>query len=161
MLQQRQQPTVHRNEACRSARAGQHSFLMEESVECSSGPQARLYITITMDCSIIQTLRPHPLIFCLDLTWGLESVFFLNVFIYFWRRERERDRAWAGEEQRERETQNLKQAPGSEPSAQSPTRGSNSRTARSWPGWSRRLTDCATQAPQTCGILQKKKDKSA
>ena len=32
---------------------------------------------------------------------------------------------------RERETQNLKQAPGSELSAQSPTQGSNSRTARS------------------------------
>ena len=50
-----------------------------------------------------------------------------------------RDRAWMGEGQRERETQNRKQAPGSEPSAQSPTRGSNSRTARSWPGWSRTL----------------------
>ena len=36
-----------------------------------------------------------------------------------------------GEEQRERETQNLKQAPGSELSAQSPTRGLNSRTMRS------------------------------
>ena len=46
---------------------------------------------------------------------------------------RERDRAWAGEGQRERETQNLKQAPGSELSAQSPTRGSNPRTVRSWP----------------------------
>ena len=34
---------------------------------------------------------------------------------------------------RERETQNPKQAPGSEPSAQSPTRGSNSRTAKLWP----------------------------
>ena len=33
----------------------------------------------------------------------------------------------------ERETQNLKQAPGSELSAQSPTRGSNPPTARSWP----------------------------
>ena len=44
-----------------------------------------------------------------------------------------------GEGQRERETQNRKQAPGSEPSAQSPTQGSNSRTARSWPGWSRTL----------------------
>ena len=55
------------------------------------------------------------------------------MFIYFWQRERERDRAWAGEVQRERETQNPKQAPGSELSAQSPTRGSNSRTARSWP----------------------------
>ena len=30
----------------------------------------------------------------------------------------------------ERETQNLKQAPGSEPSAQSPRQGSNSPTAR-------------------------------
>ena len=33
---------------------------------------------------------------------------FFNAFIYFWRRER--DRAWAGEGQREGETQNLKQA---------------------------------------------------
>ena len=39
--------------------------------------------------------------------------------------ERERDRACAGEGQRERETQNPKRAPGSELSAQSPTRGSN------------------------------------
>ena len=41
--------------------------------------------------------------------------------------ERQRER----ERERERETQNPKQAPGSEPSAQSPTRGSNSRTATS------------------------------
>ena len=51
----------------------------------------------------------------------------------------ERDRAWTGEGQRERETQNQKQVPGSESSAQSPTRGSNSRTTRLWPGWSRTL----------------------
>ena len=38
-----------------------------------------------------------------------------------------------GEGQRERETQNLKRAPGSELSAQSPTRGLNSQNARSWP----------------------------
>ena len=38
-----------------------------------------------------------------------------------------------GEGQRERETQNQKQAPGSELSAQSPTRGSNSQTVRSQP----------------------------
>ena len=50
--------------------------------------------------------------------------FFFNVYFHFW----ERDRAWVGEGQRERETQNLKQAPGSELSAQSPTQGSNSRT---------------------------------
>ena len=43
------------------------------------------------------------------------------------------------ERQGKRETQNRKQAPGSEPSAQSLTRSSNSRTARSWPGWSRTL----------------------
>ena len=36
-----------------------------------------------------------------------------------------------GEGQRERETQNPKQVPGSELSAQSPTRGSNSRAVRS------------------------------
>ena len=53
--------------------------------------------------------------------------------VYFWERERQRDREWAGEGQTERETQNPKQAPGSELSAQSPTRGSNSQTARSWP----------------------------
>ena len=59
------------------------------------------------------------------------------MFIYFLGTER--DRAWTGEGQRERETQNRKQAPGSEPSAQSPTRGSNSRSTRSWPGWNRTL----------------------
>ena len=52
------------------------------------------------------------------------------MFIYF---EGERDKVWAGEGQRERETQNPKQTSGSELSAQSPTRGSNSQTVRSWP----------------------------
>ena len=47
--------------------------------------------------------------------------------------ERQRDRALLGEGQREREMQNLKQAPGPELSAQSPTQGSNLRTMRSWP----------------------------
>ena len=51
---------------------------------------------------------------------------YFKVF-YFW------DRAWTGEGQRERETQNLKQAAGSEWSAQSPMRGSNSQAVRSWP----------------------------
>ena len=45
----------------------------------------------------------------------------------------ERDRARAGKGQTGRETQNLKQAPASELSAQSPTWGSNSWTMRSWP----------------------------
>ena len=44
-----------------------------------------------------------------------------------------RDRVRVGEGQRERETQNLKQAPGFELSAQSLRWGSNSQTARSWP----------------------------
>ena len=46
------------------------------------------------------------------------------IFIF----ETERDRASVGKGQRERETQNLKQVPVCELSAQSPTRGSNSQT---------------------------------
>ena len=46
--------------------------------------------------------------------------------------DREMDRVGAGEGQRERETQNMKQVPGSGLSAQSPTWGSNSQTARSF-----------------------------
>uniref|UniRef100_A0A8C9JM33 Uncharacterized protein n=1 Tax=Panthera tigris altaica TaxID=74533 RepID=A0A8C9JM33_PANTA len=48
--------------------------------------------------------------------------FFFNVYLFL----RQRDRG-----QRERETQNLKRAPGSELSARGPTRGPNSRTVRS------------------------------
>ena len=59
--------------------------------------------------------------------WG--AIFFL-IFLF----GRQRDRVQAGEGQRERETQNRKQAPGSELSAQSPTRGSNQRSMGSWPG---------------------------
>ena len=58
--------------------------------------------------------------------------FFFNVFIYFWDRERQSmNRGGAEREGGERETQNRKQAPGSEPLAQSLTRGLNSWTARS------------------------------
>ena len=42
-----------------------------------------------------------------------------------------RDREKAEEGKREKETQNPKQTPGSEMSAQSPKQGSNSQTARS------------------------------
>ena len=75
------------------------------------------------------------------ISYNVFFVLFFNFFfnVYFFIFGTERDRAWTGEGQRERETQNRKQAPGSEPSAQSPTWGSNSRTARSWPGWSRTL----------------------
>ena len=58
---------------------------------------------------------------------GLSFSFNVQLFL------RETDRAWAGEWHRERETQNPKQAPGSELSAQSLTWGSNSSTTRSWP----------------------------
>ena len=61
----------------------------------------------------------------------------------------ERDRAWAGEGQRERETQDPKQVPGSELSAQSLTRGLEltDYEIRAW-AEVRCLTDWATQAPQ-------------
>ena len=55
---------------------------------------------------------------------------FFNVYSFF---EKERDRVQAGEGQRERETQNPKQAPASELSTRIPTRGSNSRAVRSGP----------------------------
>ena len=51
--------------------------------------------------------------------------FFFQRLFYFWDRERQSMNGGGAE----RETQNRKQAPGSEPSAQSLTRGSNSRTA--------------------------------
>ena len=54
-------------------------------------------------------------------------LFFLTLDLFLSKRAR----VWAGEGQREKETQSLKQASGSELSAQSPTRGSNSQTARS------------------------------
>ena len=54
-------------------------------------------------------------------------LFFGNVYLFL----RETDRVQVGEGQREEETQNLKQTPGSELSARSPTQGSNSQTVRS------------------------------
>ena len=60
----------------------------------------------------------------------------------------ERDRASTGEGQRERETQNRKQAPGSEPSAQSPMRARTHGPRDRDLAEVGRLTDCATQAPQ-------------
>ena len=60
---------------------------------------------------------------------------FLNVYLFL----RDRESTSGGGAEREREIQNLKQAPGSELSAQSPMQGSNSRTMRSWPERSRML----------------------
>ena len=64
---------------------------------------------------------PLPLLF--------KNIFFFDVYLSL----RERDRAWTREEQRDRETQNPKQAPGSEPSAHSLMWDLNSWTMRSWP----------------------------
>ena len=77
--------------------------------------------------------------------WGAKKktywkyVFFFNFlkFIYFW--DRERQSMNGGGPEREREAQNLKQAPGSELSAQSAMQGWNSQSARSWPERSRML----------------------
>ena len=57
------------------------------------------------------------------------------MFIFDRERERERDSTsgGGGRAETERETQNPEQAPGSELSAQSPTRGSNTPTVRSQP----------------------------
>ena len=51
--------------------------------------------------------------------------------MFIFERERKRISMSRGGAERERETQNLKQAPGSELSAHSPTQGLNSQTARS------------------------------
>ena len=68
------------------------------------------------------------------------------MFIYFWGRERQSMNG--GGSEREGDTQNRKQAPGSELSARSPTRGSNS-TDRETMTWAEvgRSTDWATQVP--------------
>ena len=57
---------------------------------------------------------------------------YFNFLMFIFEREREREtEVQGGEEQRGKG--NLKQVPGSELSAQSPTQGSNSRTGRSRP----------------------------
>ena len=87
----------------------------------STEPDAGLKLT---NCKIMTWVEVR----CLT-DWAIQvslyrtiSFFFFNVYSFL------RGRAWAGEGQRERETQNPKQAPGSELSAQSLMRGSNSRT---------------------------------
>ena len=56
---------------------------------------------------------------------------FFLIFIFERERDRHTDRTHAGEGQRVRETQNLKQPPGSKLSAQNPMWGLNSRNTRS------------------------------
>ena len=74
--------------------------------------------------------------------WSTLIIFFKFIFIYF-ERERELGRG------RERERENSKQALHCQPGARS--KGSNSRTVRSWPEPKTRVgcfADWATQAPQ-------------
>ena len=60
------------------------------------------------------------------------ALFFFITFIHFLReRQRQRQSVSRGGAERERESQNLEQAPDSELSAQSPMWGSNSQTGRS------------------------------
>ena len=78
---------------------------------------------LSIECAVIGSPRKTlvvvaPLVFCV-----------FNVHLFLRQRETENEQGRV----RERETQNLKQAPGSELSAQSLTWGSNSRTARSRP----------------------------
>ena len=84
--------------------------------------------------------------------------FFFSAFLfYFW--DSERQSMNGGGAERERETQNRKQAPGSEPSAQSLTRGSNSRTGPRDRDLAEvgRLTDCALC--KRANILKKEVEK--
>ena len=75
--------------------------------------------------------------------------FFFNffTFIYFW--ETEWDKAWAGEGQREKEIQNLKQAPASEQAVSTEPDVGHKPMNREIMTWAKvgHLTDLATQAP--------------
>ena len=79
-------------------------------------------------------------------------MFFLNLYLFIYSWEREKDRTRPGEGQSEKGTQNPKQAPGSELSAHSLMRGSNPQAMGLWPEimtWAevKRFTNWATWAP--------------
>ena len=84
------------------------------------------------------------IIFAAELNFSFS---FLKIFLLFVHFFRERDRAQVGVGQRERETQNPKQAPGSELSAQSPMQGLNPHCEIMTWAEVGRLTDWATQVP--------------
>ena len=76
---------------------------------------------------------PSPICSCFSecsIDFSASCSFFFFFFLMFIIFERGKDRDQAGKGQREREAQNRKQAPGSELSAQSSMRGSNSQTTR-------------------------------
>ena len=68
----------------------------------------------------------------IDIIMSIKKKLFKYLFILR-ESESESKHVSGGRAERDRETQNLKQASGSELSAQSPTWGSDSRTSRSWP----------------------------
>ena len=85
-----------------------------------------------------------------DINWGREAISFFSflfwMFIYFW----ERQTVWAEEGQRERETENPKQAPCCQHRAWCGVQTHEPQTMRSWPEPKSRvkcLTNWATQAP--------------
>ena len=82
------------------------SWNQESDAQLTKPPRRPRLSLVLMTLTVLKTIR---------------FFFFFNVCLFV-----RRDRVQAGEGQRERETQNLKQAPGSELSAQSPTRGLNS-----------------------------------
>ena len=81
-----------------------------------------------------------------ELVKGFNNLIFFNVCLFL----RETYSLWAGEGHRERETQNPKQAPGSELVSTEPDTGLEL-TDREIMTWAEvgRLTDWATQAPQS------------
>ena len=87
------------------------------------------------------------------LKWRHKLLFKGDKIIYFESQQHQEVRV--GEGQRERETQNLKWAPGSELSAQSRMWGSNSWTTRSWLELKLdgQLTNWATQVPYVALIF--------
>ena len=113
-------------------------------------------VSYSLECHCLQLLQLFLLIFTYLFLNSMPILplfsflifknFFFLIFIYFW----ERDRAWAGEKQRERETRNPKQAPGSRLQAVSaePDAGLEPTNCKSMT-WAevRRLTDWAIHAP--------------
>ena len=109
------------------------------SSKADTGKKCLTQVSCPEQHNIMVSLTPAslPLYLTPSLLYGILLFFFLTLFLMFIfeiERDRQTDRqSVSGEGQRVKETQNPKQAPGSELSAQSPKRGSNPRTARSRP----------------------------
>ena len=97
------------------------SFIRSQSAVIQS------WVFRSLSFVLLQSLT-RPLLILHSIFLLFKKIFL--TFIYYW--ETERNRAWAWEGQREGKTQNLKQAPGSKLSAQSPSWYLNSQSTRSW-----------------------------